>query len=100
MAARRRCCASYTGIEINPREVARARRALRSISGAPCRIVHGDIRDADYGAADAVVMLDVLHYIDSADAGASARRGARGAAAGRACCCCASVMPRAASASR
>jgi hypothetical protein len=26
--------------------------------------VHGDIRDVDYGTADAVVILDVLHYLD------------------------------------
>jgi len=26
--------------------------------------VHGDIRDVDYGSADAVVILDVLHYLD------------------------------------
>jgi SAM-dependent methyltransferase len=54
----------YTGVEINPREVARARRAFALDPGAEVRIVHGDIRDVDYGTADAVVILDVLHYID------------------------------------
>lgn len=48
------------GIELRPRTVQRARRAL----GAAAEIIQGDIRDADFGAADAVVMLDVLHYIE------------------------------------
>jgi len=55
---------SYTGIEINPHEVARARQAFALDSGAAVQIVHGDIRDVDYPAADAVVILDVLHYLD------------------------------------
>jgi len=56
--------ASYTGIEINPREVARARHAFALDPGAAVQIVQGDIRDVDYPAADAVVLLDVLHYLD------------------------------------
>ena len=58
--------ASYSGIEINAREVARARRAFALDPGAAVQIVHGDIRDVDYAAADAVVILDVLHYLDYA----------------------------------
>jgi SAM-dependent methyltransferase len=54
----------YTGIEINPHEVARARHAFALDTGAHVQIVHGDIREADYGGADAVVLLDVLHYLD------------------------------------
>jgi SAM-dependent methyltransferase len=54
----------YTGIEINAREVARARRAFALDPGTELEIVHGDIRDVDYGTADAVVILDVLHYLD------------------------------------
>jgi len=50
------------GIEINPREVRRARVAL----GAQAQIVLGDIRHVDYAASDAIVMLDVLHYTDYA----------------------------------
>jgi len=50
------------GVEINPREVARARAAL----GARARIVQGDIRHVDYGSVDAIVILDVLHYTDHA----------------------------------
>jgi SAM-dependent methyltransferase len=58
--------ASYRGIEINAREVARARHAFALATGAAIEIVHGDIRDVDYGTAEAVVMLDVLHYLDAA----------------------------------
>jgi SAM-dependent methyltransferase len=49
------------GIELMPREVARANRAL----GDSCDVIQGDIRSAAFGAADAVVILDVLHYIDA-----------------------------------
>src|SRR5262249_4779731 len=55
---------SYTGIEITPREVARARHAFMLDPGSALQIVHGDIRDVDYDPADAVVILDVLHYLD------------------------------------
>jgi SAM-dependent methyltransferase len=51
---------SIRGIELRPGTVARARRAL----GGAAEIIQGDIRNADFGAADAVVMLDVLHYIE------------------------------------
>jgi len=51
---------SIRGIELRPRTVERARRAL----GGATEIIQGDIRDADFGSADAVVMLDVLHYIE------------------------------------
>jgi SAM-dependent methyltransferase len=54
----------YTGIEINAREVARARRAFALDPGAGIEILHGDIRDTDYPSVDAVVILDVLHYLD------------------------------------
>jgi SAM-dependent methyltransferase len=49
------------GIELMPREVARARRAL----GEGCALTQGDVRSAAFGVADAVVILDVLHYIDA-----------------------------------
>jgi SAM-dependent methyltransferase len=48
------------GIELMAADVARAYIAL----GASCGIVQGDIRHADFGQADAVVILDVLHYMD------------------------------------
>lgn len=56
--------AAYRGIEINPREAARARHALRGDGSLAPQIVEGDIRNVDYGTADAAVILDVLHYID------------------------------------
>ena len=56
--------AAYCGVDINAHEVARARRAFALDPGARVEIVHGDIRDVDYAAADAVVILDVLHYLD------------------------------------
>ncbi len=50
------------GVEINPREVRRARAAL----GPQAQISLGDIRHVDYAASDAIVMLDVLHFSDYA----------------------------------
>jgi SAM-dependent methyltransferase len=54
----------YRGIEINSTEATRARRAFVAEPHFACEIVQGDIRAVDYGTADAVVILDVLHYID------------------------------------
>ena len=50
---------STRGIELMNRDVERARAAL----GSECGISQGDIRSAEFGATDAVVILDVLHYI-------------------------------------
>jgi cyclopropane fatty-acyl-phospholipid synthase-like methyltransferase len=50
---------STRGIELMMREVKRARRAL----GAACEISQGDIRTAEFGTADAVVLFDVLQYM-------------------------------------
>jgi SAM-dependent methyltransferase len=50
---------SMRGIELMTRKVERARRAL----GAACEISQGDIRTADFGTADAVVIFDVLQYM-------------------------------------
>jgi SAM-dependent methyltransferase len=50
------------GIDINRREVARARAAL----GERAHIVRGDIRHVDYGSVDAIVILDVLHFTNYA----------------------------------
>lgn len=55
--------AGYRGIELMARDVARAHRAL----GAQCGVRQGDIRSAEFGAADAVVILDVLHYMSLAE---------------------------------
>ena len=50
---------STRGIELMIRDVERARIAL----GPECEISQGDIRSAEFGTTDAVVILDVLHYI-------------------------------------
>jgi SAM-dependent methyltransferase len=52
--------ASYLGIDLRERDVLRARLAL----GEKAQIVTGDIREVNYPAADAVVILDVLHFMD------------------------------------
>lgn len=50
---------STRGIELMVRDVQRARAAL----GPACDISQGDIRSAAFGTTDAVVILDVLHYM-------------------------------------
>jgi len=55
---------SYFGIDLNGRETQRGARAFASLPPETIRIVHGDIRDVEYPPADAVVITDVLHYID------------------------------------
>lgn len=55
-----------TGIELMPRDVERARAALAPL-GAQARFVCGDMRDTAFPPADAVVILDVLHYITIAE---------------------------------
>lgn len=50
------------GIELKGADVLRARRAL----GADCGVIQGDIRRHSFGDADAVVILDVLHYMNDA----------------------------------
>lgn len=49
----------YTGVDLMPRDIERARHAS---PGA--QFVSGDIRTTGFGPADVVVILDVLHYID------------------------------------
>lgn len=53
------------GIELRAPDVERARRVF----GGDSQVVLGDIRGTAFGSADAVVILDVLHYI-----GAQAQR--------------------------
>ncbi len=57
--------ALVTGVELMPRDVERARTALAPL-GAQARFVCGDMRTTPFPQADAVVILDVLHYIDIA----------------------------------
>jgi cyclopropane fatty-acyl-phospholipid synthase-like methyltransferase len=54
---------STRGIELMIRDVERARIAL----GSECEILQGDIRSAEFGTTDAVVILDVLHYISQGE---------------------------------
>jgi SAM-dependent methyltransferase len=51
---------SVHGIELAARDVERARDA----AGPGMRFDRDDIRTAPFGSADAIVMLDVLHYLD------------------------------------
>ena len=48
------------GIELMPKDVERARRAL----GGAAVFTAADMCKADFGSVDAVVVLDVLHYVD------------------------------------
>jgi SAM-dependent methyltransferase len=54
---------SIRGIELAARCVERAQRALA------CRaeFVSGDVRKVDFGSADGIVILDVLHYLEHAE---------------------------------
>ena len=75
------------GIELVNRHVRRAQRAL----GAAAQFVAGDVRRVDFGAADGIVILDVLHYIAYADQRAILATGRTARSPARACCCCASA---------
>ncbi|HEX5538200.1 MAG TPA: class I SAM-dependent methyltransferase, partial [Methylophilaceae bacterium] len=54
--------ASIHRIELMARDQQRARKAL----GHYARFTHGNISHTDFGEADTIVILDVLHYIDYA----------------------------------
>lgn len=53
---------SVRGIELMPQDVIRAQQALQSF-GTRAQIIQGDMRQTDFGMADIVVILDVLHYV-------------------------------------
>ena len=53
---------SIHGIELMPRDVERARRALANPNNA-ATFTAADMCNTDFGKADAVVILDVLHYV-------------------------------------
>jgi SAM-dependent methyltransferase len=53
----------YTGIELMPKDVARARESLKDLQPRP-EIVCADMCEAVLPACDLVVILDVLHYVD------------------------------------
>ena len=54
---------AFRGIEIVGRYVKRARLAL----GHQAQFIEADVRRTDFGRADGIVILDVLHYIEYAD---------------------------------
>jgi SAM-dependent methyltransferase len=55
---------SYTGIELNPSEVRRARTAFAGYADVQLTVLEGDICEVPYPQVDAVVILDVLHCLD------------------------------------
>lgn len=55
--------ARVTGIELMPRDVQRAQAALGSGAGSIAEFICGDMRTTPFPDSDAVVILDVLHYI-------------------------------------
>ncbi len=50
----------YRGIDVSQRDIARARAGARPGD----ELVVGDIRTADFGTADTIVLLDVIHYLE------------------------------------
>ena len=54
---------AFRGIDSGRRYIERARRAL----GDAAEFIEADVRGADFGSADGIVILDVLHYIEYAD---------------------------------
>ncbi len=54
---------TYTGIEMMPKDVARARESIGHLDPAP-QILCADMRTAPLPDCDLVVILDVLHYVD------------------------------------
>jgi SAM-dependent methyltransferase len=59
----------YCGVELMPKDVARAEAALKHWlpAGMPApQLICGNMCDTPYPASDVVVILDVLHYVDIA----------------------------------
>lgn len=54
---------AYTGIELMPKDVARARESIGHLVPVP-QILCADMRTAELPSCDLVVILDVLHYVD------------------------------------
>jgi SAM-dependent methyltransferase len=52
--------ADIRGVDLLHSDVQRAQAAL----GKPARFEQGDMREVDFGQADVVVIMDVLHYVD------------------------------------
>ena len=51
---------TYRGVDASRRDIERARSALR----ARCELIEDDVRTAPLPASDAVLLIDVLHYIE------------------------------------
>jgi SAM-dependent methyltransferase len=64
---------TYTGIELMPKDVARAQAAVGDLPSRP-RFICGDMRDVALPPCDSVVILDVLHYVDHAAQAALLKR--------------------------
>ena len=54
--------AEIRGVDMLASDIKRASKAL----AAPARFELGDMREADFGQTDVVVIMDVLHYVDRA----------------------------------
>lgn len=55
--------AEYTGIELMPNDVARARASIAHLEPTP-KLLCGDMRTTALPACDLVALFDVLHYVD------------------------------------
>jgi len=55
----------YTGIDLMPRDIARAQQALVAVSPQP-RLICSDMSSQPFEPCDVAVLLDVLHYVDIA----------------------------------
>ena len=55
----------YTGIDLMPRDIARAQQALSPLARQP-QLICGDMCTTPFEPCDVVVVLDVLHYVDIA----------------------------------
>jgi SAM-dependent methyltransferase len=55
----------YTGIDLMPRDIARAQQALAGLTPPPT-LLCGDMCSTPFPPCDVVVVLDVLHYVDIA----------------------------------
>lgn len=56
----------YTGLDLMPRDIERARHALASLPTPPT-LLCADMRSAPLPACEVVVILDAMHYVDHAD---------------------------------
>lgn len=63
----------YTGIELMPRDVARAEAAVGGLPSRP-QFIGGDMRSVALPPCDVVVILDVLHYVSHGEQEAVLRK--------------------------